>query len=527
MHRLAPKTAPADASLIKRLLQPSAYPHSVASVELIETHISWVLLAGDFAYKIKKPLDLGFLDFHSLERRHFYCDQELRLNQPWAPDIYLDVVAVTLNDGQARISGDGAPVEYAVRMRRFDQSLLLDKQLESGNLTVADVQELAAALAKRHGAGAAIVATKRSHTVRRAIALIEENFAPLQGAIENDLVESLRAWTAQQLQQLDAQLWQRFDAGFFRECHGDLHLGNLVRLPRGITTFDCIEFNDDLRNIDVLADLAFLIMDLASRDEVGLAAHCLNRYLELTGDYEGMCVFNLYFTYRCLVRAKIDVIRSLERQQSDARHNDLEEAHRYCRIARRQSKPRTPVLVIMMGLSGSGKTWVSGQMMAALPAIRLRSDLERKRRFDLDESANSHSTIAEGIYSSDVSSALYSHLNTTAEMLLTAGHNVILDASFLHADPRRAARATAVRTQSAFVILEVVADDDVLRTRLLARQKQHEDASEADLSVLDFQLQDSEPLTDEERPLTIQCESNNIKIDEVAECIRNIACRAA
>lgn len=523
MHRLAPKISPADASLIKLLLRPSAYPYSVASVELIETHISWVLLAGDFVYKIKKPLDLGFLDFHSLERRHFYCDQELRLNKPWAPDIYLDVVAITLIDGQARVSGAGTPVEYAVRMRRFDQSLLLDKQLESKNLTVADMRELAAALARRHSAGNVVSRSKRSHTVRRAIALIEENFAPLQGAIENTLVEEIRAWTTQQLRDLDAYHWRRFDAGYFRECHGDLHLGNLVRLPSGITTFDCIEFNDDLRNIDVVADLAFLIMDLAARQEVGLAAHCLNRYLELTDDYEGMRVFNLYFSYRCLVRAKIDVIRSLERPGTDAGRHDLEEAHRYCRIARRQGKPRTPVLVMMTGLSGSGKTWVSEQMMAALPAIRLRSDIERKRRFDLDENASSGSKIAAGIYSSEVSNDVYAHLNALAEMLLTAGHNVILDASFLSGSRRRAAQAVAKRTKSAFVILEVVADDDVLRTRILTRQKQHKDASEADLSVLDYQLHNSEPLTDEERRRTIRCESDGLDVMSVTERIRGVA----
>ena len=166
MHRLAPKDTTGDSSLIELLLQPDAYPHPVDKVELIETHISWVLLTGDYVYKIKKPLDLGFLDFHSLERRRFFCEEEIRLNKPWAPDIYIDVVPVTLSRGAAEISGSGAPVEYAVRMHSFDQTMRLDRQLESGELTVADMRELAAALSRRHGAAVVVARAKRMHTAR-------------------------------------------------------------------------------------------------------------------------------------------------------------------------------------------------------------------------------------------------------------------------------------------------------------------------------------------------------------------------
>ena len=526
MHRLAPKSTPADASLIELLLQPDAYPHPVNKVELIETHISWVLLAGDYVYKIKKPLDLGFLDFHTLERRRFFCEEEIRLNKPWAPDIYIDVLPITLSGGTAQISGSGTPVEYAVRMRSFEQAMLLDRQLESGHLTVADMRELATALARRHGAAVVVASAKRTHTVRRAIELIEENFEPLEGAIEKTLLAEIRCWTTQQLRQLDAYLWQRFDDGFFRECHGDLHLGNLVRLPGGITTFDCIEFNDDLRNTDVVADIAFLIMDLVARRQVGLAAHVLNRYLESTGDYGGMRVFNLYFTYRCLVRAKVSVIRSLERNKAGDQQEDLKQAHQYCDLARRQITQRAPVLVVMTGLSGSGKTWVSGELMAALPAIRVRSDIERKRCFGLAETASSKSDLATGIYASDVSENVYALLNAVAEILLAAGHNVILDASFLHVAQRSAALNTAKRTGSSYLLLQTVADEAILRTRILARRKKNIDASEADINVLEFQLKDREPLTDEEQQLTIRCESEGIDATRIAEHIRSVAVEA-
>jgi len=523
MHRLVPKDAISDCSLIELLLQPDAYPHPVDKIELIETHISWVLLTGDYVYKIKKPLDLGFLDFHSLERRHFFCEEEIRLNKPWAPEIYIDVVPVTFSGGAAQISGSGTPVEYAVRMHNFDQAMRLDQQLESGNLTVADMRELATALARRHGSAAVVAHAKRTHTVRRAIEQIEENFEPLEGAIESTVLEEIRTWTTQQLHQLDAFIWQRFDGGFFRECHGDLHLGNLVRLPGGITTFDCIEFNDDLRNTDVVADIAFLIMDLVARQKMDLATHCLNRYLELTGDYRGMRVFNLYFTYRCLVRAKVAVIRSTERDSAGDRQDDMDEAHRYCNLARRQIRQRAPVMVIMTGLSGSGKTWVSGELMAALPAIRVRSDVERKRSFDLTETAGSESGLATGIYSSQASKDVYARLNAIAEMLLAAGHNVILDASYPHVAQRAAALDTAKRAGSYCLLLHTVADEAILRKRILARQKKHDDASEADIDVLEFQLRNHEPLTDEEQQQAIQCESDGFDAARIAEYIRSVA----
>jgi predicted kinase len=385
------------------------------------------------------------------------------------------------------------------------------------------MRELAAALARRHGAAPVVARGKRTHAVRRAIELIEENFEPLEGSVEGALLDEIRSWTTQQLRQLDAYLWQRFDDGFFRECHGDLHLGNLVRLPGGITTFDCIEFNDDLRNTDVVADIAFLIMDLAARKQVGLAAHFLNRYLELTGDYGGMRVFNLYFTYRCLVRAKVAVIRSLERNKAGDQQDDLEEAHLYCDLARRQIRQRAPMLVIMTGLSGSGKTWVSGDLMAALPAIRVRSDIERKRSFNLAETASSESDLAAGIYSSDVSENVYAQLNTVAEMLLAAGHNVILDASFLHIAQRAAALDTAKRTGSYCLLLQTVTDEAVLRKRILARQKKNDDASEANIDVLEFQLRDHEPLTENEHKIAIRCESDDFDAMRIAEHIRSAA----
>ncbi|MCJ7591965.1 MAG: AAA family ATPase [Woeseiaceae bacterium] len=519
MHRTTDISKSVDSSLIQLLRQPGAYPHPVTAVEVIETHISWVLLAGDFAYKIKKPLDLGFLNFIDLQRRRFYCEEEIRLNKPWAPSVYLAVVPIMMCGDKAKIDGSGSVVEYAVKMRRFDPAKCLDVELATGNLSVADMLEVAAMLAKRHHTTPVITAKLRTQTVSRAIDLIRENFEPLDGVIEKPLFDELYRWTIKQLEELTPYFWKRFDGGFFRECHGDLHLANIVRLPDGITTFDCIEFSDSLRNTDVMADIAFLIMDLVDKQRLDLAAHCINRYLEITGDYDGMRVFNLYYTYRCLVRAKVAVIRAEERKDSDDRRRNLEDAHRHCKMARRQIRSQTPLLMVMTGLSGSGKTWVSGQLMAALPAIRIRSDIERKRLFGLNETASSNSGLNTGIYNDAVSKDLYSLLNTLATALLQAGHNVVLDASFLRVEQRASAHAAAKCCQARFVLLQTVADEALLQTRIRARKNRHDDASEADATVLPQQLRNAEALTAEEQSWTVSCNTEEVDVSRLVENI--------
>jgi len=480
----------------------------------------------DYAYKIEKPLDLGFLDYRTLAKRRHYCEEELRLNRPWAPDIYLDVVAVTRTADGVTVGGDGTPLEYAVRMQRFDQARRLDNELAAGRLTADDMRAFAGTLAARHREARRTPAADRARIVRRAIELVRENFPPLERAVPGPLLDELRQWTTRELRALGGTFRRRFDDGWFRECHGDLHLGNLVRLPGGITAFDCIEFNDELRNTDVVADVAFLVMDLVSRRRRDLAAHFLNRYLEHTGDYAGMRLLNLYFTYRCLVRAKVAVIRSGERRTAAERTADLDEAGRYLRLARERVAPRVVTLIAMHGLSGSGKTWVSERLMACLPAIRIRSDIERKRLFGVAETASSESGIAAGIYASRASARTYARLHSLAECLLAAGHNVILDAAYLRRGERSAAAAAAARAGAAFLVVTVCAREAVLRQRICERQ-QLAGASEADLQVLDYQLRNAEPLTPAERAFTVACRSDRIDSGRLAQRIRRRAARSS
>ncbi len=525
MHRAHPKISPENRPLIDALSQPAAFEHAVTGIDVIETHISWVILTDEYAYKIKKPVVLDFLDFGDLERRKFYCEEEIRLNRPWAPEIYLDVVAITEQDGVSRFGGPGTPVEYAVRMRRFDEQKRLDRELERGELTAADMRELGRVIAERHATAEIAGPSGREHFVAVAQSLIRDNFTALEDAVDVRSLGPLREWTEQALKGAGERFRQRFDAGFVRDCHGDLHLANLVRLPGGIATFDCIEFNDDLRRIDVICDIAFLVMDLVANGRLQLAAHFLNRYLERTGDYGGVAMLDLYFVYRCLVRAKVAVILASECDDSTERAAHLDEAHRYCDIATRQIAKPEPVLILMHGLSGSGKTRVSEQLMASLPAIRIRSDIERKRLHGLEETAQSGSPVGKGIYSPESNREAYATMFDAARRILDARHNVILDAAFLDQGLRKRAFDVAAVSGRSALIVDVQAPLEVLRDRVRRRAASSSDASEAGLDVLEHQVTTAHALKESERTRTIVFENRDtddrVDVAAVLDAIRD------
>ena len=510
MHNSSTQPAHVDDSVVQALLRQDAFPHPADTIELMETHISWVILAGDFAYKIKKPVVLDFLDFGTLDKRRHYCEEELRLNQPWAPELYLDVVTITGPAAEPVVGGEGEVLDYAVRMRRFDQHLRLDHQLADGLLTVTDMKELGQAIAARHAAAARPDPADRERLMGQAIHYFWENFDHLGGILDDEEFAFLHDWMGAEIGKHEARLRQRFDDGFVRDCHGDLHLGNLVRLPSGITTFDCIEFNPDLRNTDVFADVGFLAMDLTEKGHPELAAHFLNRYLERGGDYEGAVLLDLFFVYRCLVRAKVAAIRSRERESGAQRAADTREAREYSAMARRQATKGRPVLALMCGLSGSGKTWLSERLMASLPAIRIRSDIERKRLFGVEETAASGSGIGAGIYTPEASVRTYERLFTLARGLLEARHHVVLDAAFLKQDQRDAARNVAAELGVDAVLVCAEAPVEVLRTRIGKRAAAKSGASEADLAVLDHQLETAAPVGGDK---TTICVDTSLDVD--------------
>ena len=499
-----------QSALIGSLMKADAYPHPVSSFELFETHISWVILTGPFAYKIKKAVRLDFLDFGTLDRRRKFCDEELRLNRQWAPTLYLAVVPICGSVDRPSIGGDGPVIEYAVKMVQFPQGAQLDEQLSAGLLQEKDVYDLAETIAGYHGQATIIEYANDRESVGKVTAPMLDNFAPLRQTIDMDLLTRIQQWTRSSLQDLKPTLIQRRKDGFVRECHGDLHLANLVRLPEGIVAFDCVEFSAELRNIDVISDVAFLFMDLVARARQDLAYICLNRYLECTGDYSGLDVFGLYVVYHCMIRAKVAAIRSMERTEAEGRQEDIGQVKHNLAVAARWIDSREPRLVAMHGYSGSGKTWLSSLLMAQLPAIRVRSDIERKRLVGLDETASSGSQPGEGAYTDQAKGHVYARLIEIVEGLLAAGFDVIVDASFLRQTERQRFAALADRNGVPFVFVETIADDAELVRRLQERATGNGSASEADTDVLSYQYENSDPLTVGERKKAISIATDTV-----------------
>ena len=477
--------------MAQRLQEPSRFPHAVDTVTTVETHISTLLLTDDYAYKLKKPLDLGFLDFTTLERRRHACDEELRLNGRLAPAIYLQRIAITGTPEDPAIDGDGPVLDWAVQMRRFDDARLFDRLLERNQLAAAELEDVAHQVAAFHES--ATVAGENSDwgTPDTIAEPARDNLVALREQLGSDpRIERLEDWTEDRLRHLDPLFRQRRRQGRIRECHGDLHLGNIVDVDGRPVIFDGIEFAPELRWIDVVNEIAFLGMDLRSRQRPDLAARFLSRYLEETGDYDGVALLPFYRAYRALVRAKISGLRaddadSDEESREQARHT----RDTYIAVAEAEMQPPEPRLVLMHGLSGSGKSTVAQAVVERLAAIRLRSDVERKRLVGLDALNRSGDGVGEGLYGADLSARTYQRLETLAGEILQTGTSVVVDAASLRREERERFRRLAADGGLPFTLVVCEAAEEVLRERIRRRQKAGNDPSDADLSVLDHQLQ--------------------------------------
>jgi uncharacterized protein len=490
-------------ALVAALRDPACYPHPVDRVQVIETHISYVLLAGDFAYKLKKPVRLPFLDFSTPELRLRYCREELRLNRRTAPRIYLDVVAIGGSPRAPRIGADGPALEHAVRMRRFAQESLFSSLAVRGALENEHVDSLADALAGFHASIRGAPVPDGTGTAAAIGAPARESFAEILAlrpwGPSRDALEALRRWTDEQCTALAPTFEARRREGFVRECHGDLHLGNVVSIGGAAVLFDGIEFAERLRWTDVMADAAFPFMDL-SRGMERLAWRFLDRYLQRSGDYEGLAVLRFYAVYRAMVRAKIAAVRASQLPIHDPRFVDaLSEFSEYVALARRLSMRPAPVLVVMHGVSGSGKSSAAQTLLESLGAIRLRSDVERKRLHGLDAAARTGAPPDGGIYSAAAGERTYARLAHLARAALLAGFPVIVDAAFLERPRRDALRQLATRCGAAFEIVSCCAPPEVLRERVARRERAGADPSEAGCAILERQLAGDHALAPEEQ----------------------------
>ncbi len=511
--------------LINALLNPAFYDHPVSSCQLIETHISWVILTGDFAYKVKKPVDFGFLDFSSLQKRKYYCEEELRLNRRLAPNIYLDVVAIVGTPEAPSLTGPGNVIEYAVKMAQFSQQMQLDHVLARNELQPNMIDAIANLIAAFHQQ----VDTAGDNThygdpehVRQPI---EENFVQIRERVTDNkhlkLLSELKQWSEHSFRELQGYFIQRKLTGFIRECHGDLHLRNLAWYKDKPLVFDCLEFNQNFRWIDVLSEVAFLVMDLQDRDQPSMAYRFLNRYLELTGDYEGISVLRFYLVYRAMVRAKVDAIRA---HQPGLSVEDTEKAsrefHGYLRLALTYTKRGTPYIIITCGMSASGKSTLTQPLLEKLAAIRIRSDVERKRLYNIMPGENSYAKTGQGIYTPEATNSTYLRLVALAGNILDSGFPVIIDAAFPEIEQRNLFRQLATGKKTRCIILEFIASNNTLRQRIRDRKQ---DVSDADLDILEDQIRNWHPLEQDEQAgiITIDTERPfdiNKLISQIESC---------
>lgn len=491
-------------TLIKALLNPDFYDHAVDHIELIETHISYVLLTGEYAYKIKKPVDFGFLDFTSLEKRQHYCHQELKLNKRLAPDIYLNVVPISYNNDLYLFNNESSVVEYAIKMKQFNPNALINKLLTENKITLNHIEKIAHKVAHFHQQIDIADTTKPYGSVEQVHKPIEQNFTILEPILsdkhDRNTLISIENFSDSLFNALKPVFSNRKQNGFIRECHGDMHLGNIALIEDEILIFDGIEFNDQFRWIDVMSELAFLVMDLEDHHQNQFATHLLNQYLEITGDYQGLLVFTYYKLYRAMVRAKVAGLRlSQQSPGSENYEHDLLELKNYLQLAYKYTKPISKFVAIMHGVSGSGKSYYSLQLSDQLDAIRIRSDLERKRLFSKD---------SNNLYSDDITQHTYKHLKQLSGIILDAGYPVIIDATFLDKKWRDYFLTLANDKKLKFYIFSCRANKKTLLQRLKTRANDSSNISDADISVMESQIENYSDLSDEEQQYVISIDSD-------------------
>jgi len=515
------------------LMRPSAYPHPAAAVTLVETHISWILLTGEVAYKIKRPVCFPFLDLRLLERRAFFCKEELRLNRRFAPHLYKDVCPIVSVAGAARIDGAGEPIEYAVKMSQFSRDDELDNLLTEGRIAPVELEAFGRELATIHG-DLPVAAPPAPWGDPQAIhdAIVRNLDECVQASPVFDgasAVRSLRPQLEQCLQRLTPWMFDRREDGRVRECHGDLHAANIVRLESKLVAFDCLEFEPLFRWIDVADEVAFLLADLDAR---GCPLHeqaFLGGYLSQSGDYEACRLLPLYKAHHALVRAKVGALQlrgagagSPGVGPAGANDSRLRAFRAYLDCAARALSRRSPVLILISGLSGSGKTWLAERLAPLLGAVHLRSDIERKRLAGVDDRARTGSALGEGIYSKDFTARVYAYLAGAVDDILSGGYTAIVDATFSRRGDRDTFQKLASHLGAPACLIHCHASHEVLRSRIAERDREGQDASEADFNVLEWQRQHSEPVAAEEHWTVIPVNTADVDPTDLARHIGSL-----
>jgi aminoglycoside phosphotransferase family enzyme/predicted kinase len=470
------------------LRRACTYPHPAGRIRRIETHISVVYLAGRRAYKINKPVTLGFADFTGLTTRQQCCENEVRLNQRLAKSLYAGVLPLMRVGRTARLGGNRRIIGYAVLMRRFEDGCLFSDLVSTNRLRDGAIERAAERIAAFHQSIPALPPRREYGSAPLFQTQVNAALDELEGAGVG-VPSAIRAWCDSELGRLADDINERRRQGFVRECHGDLHLDNLVQTGRGVLVFDCIAFSESLQWIDVMNDVAFLVMDLQAHGRPDVAARFLNRWLFLTGDFSGLRVLRLYVVYRALVRTLVETLKA----RGD---NSAQRARRYLDCAFEAIQPRHPLLLLCHGFSGSGKSVASAELAPLIGAVRISSDTERKRNRSFQPAEGK--TLPRTAYARAVIDAHYDRLRTLACQVIEDGYSVIVDATFLKNDHRRRFFELADALSVPVLILDFHASTTSLFRRISERRVDPHRLTDADEQVLVKQLANEDPLVQEE-----------------------------
>ncbi len=499
---------------IEQLLRAISFCNPTEPSELRETHISWFILCGEFAYKIKKPVNFGFLDFSSKELRRHFCAEELRLSRRFSPELYLAVVPITQGEQGPVIDGAGPTIDYAVKMRRFKQEQLLDAVAAANGLDNTLIRALAKELSRVHDSLPSCHPDPKSSEPGSPAALLaamEENFHQIRNyALPTEQLRQLQTiqdWSQRRYAQRLPMIAQRALEGRVIDGHGDAHLGNIAVVDGAVRLFDCIEFNAAFRIMDSISEIAFLGMDMDARGYPEASHRLLTDYLEYRGDYTGLALLDFYCCYFAMVRGKVNLLREPLSTTALTTTQSYREFLRYLELAQERTQPRRTFLAITYGVSGSGKSTIAAALVASSGAVRIRSDVERKRLAGMTPEQRSEPQQRDTLYSAAMSRTTFSRLEELAGVTLEAGFPVIIDATFLHRRTRDTFHQLARKLSVPFVIVDCIAAPEQLRQRLIERARHTQDASEADVAVMEKQLGSAQALAPDEQAYRLEVDS--------------------
>ncbi|MDJ0668723.1 MAG: AAA family ATPase [Desulfobacterales bacterium] len=464
-------------ALFKAMACPDFYPHAVRHVTQEETHISKVFLTGGDVYKIKKAVDLGFLDFSSLARRRRYCELEVTLNRRLTHQVYLGVIPITYADNRFHLAGPGRVVEFAVRMRQLPEACSLASLLEQDRITAQQIETLAVTMTDFYARQRRISPEQAAASWKNVRAACEENFKKTKwaegGPLDAELYQAVRAATFAFLTRRKALFNDRSESGKIYDGHGDLRSSHIYYTgPHRIQVIDCIEFNARLRHIDIASDLAFLAMDLDFRGAPGLGATLLDGYIRQTRDWQAYALMPFYKCYRAMVRCKVNCIRLAANHGGGSDRITIQRrANRYLAFANRYAEHFTrPTVWVLGGLPGAGKSVLAGILSQKLMLPSLRTDVIRKRLFGQITREPTAACRAYELYSPAAHRLTYDELLRQARNALSQTNSIILDATFSHPEDRRQVLRMTNELRCRAVFVECTAPDDVLKARLAQRE---------------------------------------------------------